>query len=71
MEECLNSNEKSLLEYICTRYKNTLEVKFRIPTRDYVYLNPTKEICTLWTSEITLAEKILDYLNKKRGAENE
>lgn len=31
MEECLNSKEKALLEYICTRYKKTLEVKFRIP----------------------------------------
>ena len=35
MEECLNIKEKELLEYICTRYKNTLEVKFRIPINAY------------------------------------
>lgn len=86
MEEHLNSKEKALLEYICARYKNTLEVKFRIPTNDYekigindsdelgkilmalsirnyVYLNPTKEIYTLWSSEITLTEKALNCFN--------
>ena len=35
MEEYLNSKEKALLEYICTRYKNTLDVKFRIPANNY------------------------------------
>lgn len=35
MDECLNIKEKVLLEYICTRYKNTLEVKFRIPINAY------------------------------------
>lgn len=92
MEVCLNSKEKALLEYICTRYKNTLEVKFRIPTNDYetigikdsdelgkilmalsvrnyVYLNPPKEIHTLWTSEITLTEKALNCFNAKKEEE--
>ena len=88
MEECLNSKEKALLEYICTRYKNTLEVKIRIPTdaygeigikdseelgkllmalsiRNYIYLNPTKEMHTLWASEFTLTEKALNLFNKE------
>lgn len=35
MEECLNSKEKALLEYIRTRYKNTMEVKFKIPLNTF------------------------------------
>ena len=35
MQECLSSKEKVLLEYISTRYKKTLEVKFRIPLSVY------------------------------------
>ena len=35
MQEYLNPKEKSLLDYIYTRYTNTMEVKFRIPINDY------------------------------------
>lgn len=35
MQEYLNPKEKSLLDYIYTRYTNTMDVKFRIPINDY------------------------------------
>lgn len=35
MQEYLNPKEKSLLDYIYTRYTNTMEVRFRIPINDY------------------------------------
>ena len=38
MEKYLNIKETTLLEYIATHYKSTLEVKFKIP------LNTQKEI---------------------------
>ena len=49
MQECLNSKEKALLEYICTRYKNTLAVKFRIPINDYnqIGITDSDELCKL------------------------
>ena len=50
-----------MLEYICTRYKNTLEVKFRIPMNDYSQIGvaDSDELCKLlvalskWTQAIT------------------
>ena len=60
MEECLNSEEKALLEYICTRYKNTLEVKFRIPMNDYSQIGvaDSDELCKL-----LMALSIHDYIS--------
>ena len=36
-----------------------------LSVRNCVFLNPTKEIHTLWTSEITLTEKALNKFNKE------
>ena len=60
MKECLNSKEKVLLEYICTHYKNTLEVKFRIPMNDYTRIGVTNsdELCKL-----LMALSIRDYIS--------
>lgn len=60
MQECLNSKEKALLEYICTHYKNTLEVKFRIPMNDYSQIGvaDSDELCKL-----LMALSIRDYIS--------
>lgn len=40
------------------------KILMALSIRNYVFLNPIKEIHTLWTSEITLTEKALNKFNK-------
>lgn len=62
----MNSKEQTLLEYIRTRYKNTSEVKLRIPTNDYDKIG-IKDSEELGKILMALSERNYVYLNPTKG----